>query len=1135
MPDTTNENQNNPTNPGVFNSSFDVNGDGKIDSLDMSYAIEHGLNYDWNHDGKIDSLDVSYAIEQSNENQTSEENKEENKIDSLFDPNGDGKIDKNDLAYALEHDINYDINGDGQTDMNDVYYAIDENLANEHDLTAGQEYLLHNGGDINEDGKVDALDVAYAVKEGIDYDFNHDGKVDIRDAATLAQIQAEADSQKYDPRDINKDGNVDDKDKQYASENNLDYDWDGDGKINTKDKVLRMEYQSKHGDLNHDGKINSSDLAYAQRQGIKNADWNLDGVINSLDYTLKSRMDAAAKDKELAKYDSALKDAMTAYEKAAAEANKASKEVQRIKKALETATNVNRRQLEKELKAAEDKVKKATQKVFNASTKVTKLSKEAEKKKEEAAKKKELKVGDKVQIKDGGIDVTNGEVATKGVLYGEGGPCWATIQQIVPNWWTSQSAIDKGVEAQVTKVRCIGNDGETVVWQVRPIDIFGQIDTTKKADTAKTKKAVGGAKAEVVDPTAMSQFIQKLYTPNTIDLLITPSAYVPNSVSSMGWVGGLKSHTFDDVPGALYGESTPASGFISNSIFASNASSVNPYWQKVLGFKEIYKEQEARWFATEGKSNTPDRLINNMKFDKTIHPADLGDQDNIVQYESYRAEFLNNITGALGANIKDGRFKRFNEIFNGEASLVQNEYKYPRTLYSDDAYDDKTDGKDGTTYGIYAEGQGNLTNPNKNVTNADKAIWGKTWNTVKYEYLITPPSSKTKGPIKNLEDKLRDVRTAFGIPVHGNNDIAKSVKYYSYNRFKVPDTNLAFNRSFTHIFFTKPDLNILEFNKNSGRTAHKQCKNHTEAAMVWRRYPEIFYSLVDTKRLSDSGFYHNFNMLLSNQITSFNPNDETLATIKDGKTWLEHEMVYGDSFNGRTSGQFNCTFTETKNFDVQNMLRLWITYINNVSRGVWSPLDKHVHDRALDYASSMYMFIVGEDGESLLYWTKYYGVFPITNGANALGWQHGEENKGAPVYNIDFVYSFKKDMSPISLYEFNCAVNLDKYKDSDGKIKYVPAWDNKFACYNRADGIKNSDLYRGEEWDMNQTSRPFVATPYIEMRLGKPQFNVGGVNSGQSTELRLKFLRDANSFRSDKALFNNSPHNSKVDKNIYGK
>ena len=1032
-----------------------------------------------------------------NENTSSGET---SKYDKLFDPNQDGKIDKNDLQYALDNNIDYDINGDGQTDMNDVYYAIDENLAKDYELTTGQEYLLHNGGDINEDGKVDALDVAYAVEHGYDYDFNHDGKVDIRDAATLAKIKAEGDAIKYDPRDINHDGNVDEKDKKYAAENNLDYDWDGDGKINTRDKGLRMQYQAKHGDLNYDGKVDSRDLAYAQRNGIKNADWNLDGVVNSLDYTLKSRMESASKDKELAKDDAALKAAMDEYDKAAAEANKASKEVQRIKKALETATNVNRRQLEKELKAAEDKVRKATDKVFKASTKVTNLSKEAEKRKQEAAN-KELKVGDKVQIKDGGIDVTNGISAEKGVMYGEGGPCWATIEAIVPNWWTSQSAIDKGVEAQVTKVRCVGTDGETVVWQVRPIDIYGQtVNTSKKTDTKKATKA------KEVAPSGALQFEQKLFTPDIVDVQVSENSYAPVK-GAAGWVFGLPSHLYDQIPGAVYNESTKETAYISQSIFSDDASSYVPYYQEVLTLKELYNMQDKTDRSAEAFDSIWDKKLG-MHFNKVIHPADLGDPDNIGQYRSMKGMFLNNLS-AIG---------RMNEIYNNNGSIVQNEYGYPYSHKLAHTEDE--------------EGQG-ITITDEN--GIDRNVGGKATHSTKWEYLITPPDNNTskKAPIKRLEDKLMAARASLGIQIHGNNDIAKSVKYYTYNRYKTPDTNLAFNRSFTHIFFTKPDLNIVQ----ADGSANTQTQNHTEAAMIWRRHPEIFHSLVDSGRLTafNPSCIHNFNMLLSNQITSFNPNDDTITTIKDGKTWLEHEMVYGDSFNGRTSGQFNCTFTETKNFDVQNMLRLWITYINNVSRGVWSPLDKHVHDRALDYASSMYMFIVGEDGESLLYWTKYYGVFPITNGANALGWQHGEENKGAPVYNIDFVYSFKKDMSPISLYEFNCAVNLDKYKDSDGKIKYVPAWDNKFACYNRADGIKNSDLYRGEEWDMNQTSRPFVATPYIEMRLGKPQFNVGGVNSGQSTELRLKFLRDANSFRSDRALFNNSPHNSKVDKNIYRK
>ena len=81
-----------------------------------------------------------------------------------------------------------------------------------------------------------------------------------------------------------------------------------------------------------------------------------------------------------------------------------------------------------------------------------------------------INVGDRVQIKAGGMDVTNGLTARAGSMYGEGGPLWATVVGIYEEWPTGGLF---GQAATVTKVRCAGNDGSTIVWQVQPQDIAG--------------------------------------------------------------------------------------------------------------------------------------------------------------------------------------------------------------------------------------------------------------------------------------------------------------------------------------------------------------------------------------------------------------------------------------------------------------------------------------------------------------------------------------------------------------------------------------------------------------------------------------------------------------------------------------
>lgn len=80
-------------------------------------------------------------------------------------------------------------------------------------------------------------------------------------------------------------------------------------------------------------------------------------------------------------------------------------------------------------------------------------------------------VGDKIQIKIGSIDVTNGLVAKKGQMYVEGSPLRATISAIIENYKTAGRW---NLPNEVTKIVCISKNGD-IVWQVMDTDIASNI------------------------------------------------------------------------------------------------------------------------------------------------------------------------------------------------------------------------------------------------------------------------------------------------------------------------------------------------------------------------------------------------------------------------------------------------------------------------------------------------------------------------------------------------------------------------------------------------------------------------------------------------------------------------------------
>lgn len=626
-----------------------------------------------------------------------------------------------------------------------------------------------------------------------------------------------------------------------------------------------------------------------------------------------------------------------------------------------------------------------------------------------------IDVGDKVQIVDGGMDVTNGRKARAGSLYGEGGPLWATVVGIYEGWPTGGMY---GLSNTVTKIRCVGNDGSTVVWQVEPQDIAGNII---KANPPAVEEEEPEEDKNVIDWIGYrnqdGNGVNGSYGSTNIGASLEAFAIQKDSEE---WWNGQSS---DPIPTSdpLPSTATPSTKQIGHSPFLDTKNQ-NPTYEP-------------------------------------INPSTTGLSDQVVADQGLRK-------AKFPTAWQDQNKRRV--MLNQDTSIIQNQYGYPYNTYKDSA--------------MSALSQ--------------------------YDYKFIPGDPRyAGGPAASLEDKLMRARASLGIPVHGDNQIAKSMKYYMYNRFKVPDPNVAFNRTFTHVFFTRPDLNILKVS-GTRYTVADQCANHTEASLLWRRYPELFKLLVNNYRCGDA---NNFNLLLSNQILTADISDETLGTVEAGSSWdQEHSVMYGEAYTGRGKGELHCTFSETADLAIIQLMKLWITYIDNVRRGAWKPSynlsgapknrfsASHVYSRTLDYAASAYVFKCGPDGEDVLYWTKYYGIFPINTGASALSW---DASSGAPdsppKLSINFAYSAKRDMSPISLLEFNHNACVS------GDVLYHPAYNANYAG----------------------TSRPFVGTPYIEIDLGEPTLEANDVSrTSKLTQIRLKFMQDTkartlNSSRGDAVLF----------------
>jgi hypothetical protein len=272
-----------------------------------------------------------------------------------------------------------------------------------------------------------------------------------------------------------------------------------------------------------------------------------------------------------------------------------------------------------------------------------------------------------------------------------------------------------------------------------------------------------------------------------------------------------------------------------------------------------------------------------------------------------------------------------------------------------------------------------------------------------------------------------------------------------YNRFKLPTLNDAFQKGYAHVFFTRPDCNIL----NAGTlTLNDAFAADPDFDYAWKNNSDLVKQLA-----LDNGQTHDFMLSLSNKAASFSLSDEYINTDVYGKTYKGWQVAYGrNNVESKTSGDFNVTYNDDRTLHMYMIHKLWVDYISEVYQGRKSPRPQNIRDKILDYASSCYYIITAEDGETIIFWSKYYGVFPSTVPTTNLSWAQGN-TVDPPKMDITYKFSFKEDMNPESLIEFNMNARVEDYIMNNGSIKYMPIYDPKLG-------------HSGTTW---------VGAPYIEL------------------------------------------------------
>ena len=300
-----------------------------------------------------------------------------------------------------------------------------------------------------------------------------------------------------------------------------------------------------------------------------------------------------------------------------------------------------------------------------------------------------------------------------------------------------------------------------------------------------------------------------------------------------------------------------------------------------------------------------------------------------------------------------------------------------------------------------------------------------------------------------------------------------------YNRFKLANPEETLSRGFVHIFFTRPDLNVFtEAGKVTAQADADPFFNY-----VYKNKPGLAEQLV-----LHNGEPHDFMWLLSNKAGSFQINDENLEVGDYGKTFQGHSIQFArTNERSKIGGTFDISYTDGRDLEILMLHKLWIQYASNVYHGRWIPRNKYMWKRILDYACSVYVIITAEDFETILYWAKYYGVFPINVPYSALSWSEGSI-LAKPSYNITYQYSWSDIFNPIGLTEFNINTFRELHPTS---VLYIPT-------YNPEVG------HIADTW----VGAPFVETIQFGSEMDK--------TNGSKVEMKLRFASGSNPYANGK-------------------
>lgn len=249
-------------------------------------------------------------------------------------------------------------------------------------------------------------------------------------------------------------------------------------------------------------------------------------------------------------------------------------------------------------------------------------------------------------------------------------------------------------------------------------------------------------------------------------------------------------------------------------------------------------------------------------------------------------------------------------------------------------------------------------------------------------------------------------------------------KYFDFYKLSNLSSGVA-HKGIPVMFITTPKLNIT--GKNIKRDPFFDYLYQTDEELL----KMLNYGGNSISEDKEEGFILGtgspFIKILSNKFSDFSVKSTTTTAKEIAETFYGYKQYLpGPNINSLTADTTSITYGDNSNLDVLKLHKVWVDYIEHISRGTMRTSQHAIKNRYIDFTSSIYLFVLEMDGETIQYYQKLTGCTPFNVPYEAFS-SKVSNNQDMIEYSIEYGYSYKEDMNPRILTDFN-SVSLEGYK-----------------------------------------------------------------------------------------------------------